>query len=94
LLIGAHIIPWAKRKETRLDPKNGICLSVLYDKLFDKGYITLDENYAIKVSPALNQDPVLASEILALEGKAIRQPTRDKPLPEYLAFHRENIFKR
>ena len=40
MLIASHIIPWAENKEERLNPENGICLSALYDRAFDKGYIS------------------------------------------------------
>ena len=30
-LIASHIIPWANRIETRLDPSNGLCLSYIYE---------------------------------------------------------------
>ncbi|CAI8825751.1 putative restriction endonuclease [Priestia megaterium] len=40
-LVVSHIIPWSKSKKDRLDPQNGICLSTLVDKVFDKGYLTI-----------------------------------------------------
>lgn len=43
LLIASHIIPWNDRKDCRLDPGNDLCLSIMYDKLFDKGYFTLSD---------------------------------------------------
>ena len=94
LLVGGHIIPWATRKDTRLDPRNGLCLSVFYDELFDKGYITLDDEYRIRLSAHINRDPILANELSELEGKKIILPVKDKLLKEYLAFHRDNIFRK
>ena len=44
LLFASHIIPWSKNEEERLNPENGICLSALYDKAFDKGLIAVNEN--------------------------------------------------
>jgi putative restriction endonuclease len=41
LLYASHIMPWSKHEKERLNPENGICLSALYDKAFDKGYISL-----------------------------------------------------
>lgn len=40
-LIASHIIPWAENIQTRLDPGNGLCLSYVFDKLFDEGYFFL-----------------------------------------------------
>ena len=39
LLVACHIIPWSENEQERLNPENGICLSSLYDKAFDKGLI-------------------------------------------------------
>ena len=48
LLFASHIIPWSKNEQERLNPENGICLSCLYDKAFDKGWIGINEKYEIK----------------------------------------------
>lgn len=50
LLIASHIIPWAIKIETRLSPHNGLCLSFLYDTLFDKGFFTLSNNYEVVIT--------------------------------------------
>lgn len=43
LLIASHIKPWAVcNSKEKYDKNNGLLLSPLYDKLFDKGYITFD----------------------------------------------------
>jgi hypothetical protein len=92
LLVASHIIPWADKKEVRLDPANGICLSVMYDKLFDKGYFTLSDELQIQV---INDTSKLSSplkEILKeINGRKIANPIQ--PIKtEYLKYHRENIF--
>lgn len=44
LLIASHIKPWAKaNNEEKIDPKNGFMLTPTYDKLFDRGFITFDD---------------------------------------------------
>ena len=50
LLIAAHIIPWAKDKTNRLNPKNGLLLNALHDKAYEHGHIAIDEEYKIHVS--------------------------------------------
>jgi len=40
LLIASHIVPWSKDKQNRLNPRNGLCLSALHDKAFDRGMIS------------------------------------------------------
>ena len=40
LLVASHVIPWSDNEEERMNPKNCICLSSLYDKAFDQGLIS------------------------------------------------------
>jgi putative restriction endonuclease len=93
-LIGSHIIPWADNKDTRLDPRNGICLCALHDKAFDKGYLTIDNNYRVKLSKKVKKDEKLYDFLKDSEGKKIGTPIRKKPLEEYLEYHQNNIFIR
>ena len=55
LLVASHIKPWkACTNNERLDPENGILLSALIDRLFDRGLITFNEDGGIIVSPLLS----------------------------------------
>lgn len=95
LLVASHIVPWRSDKTNRLNPSNGLCLSMLHDKAFDKGLLTIDTEYKIKISSAANQlaDNPFASEwILGLDGKKIAMPEKFSPAMEFLAWHNENIF--
>lgn len=57
LLIASHIKPWkACTNAERLDPQNGILLSALVDRLFDRGLITFGENGSTIVSPVLTPE--------------------------------------
>lgn len=91
-LVASHIIPWSERKESRLDPSNGICLSVFFDKAFDKGYITLTTDYKVKVSE--NCDPTIATILAQYKNKRIAFPKAAPPKHAYLTWHNENIFER
>jgi putative restriction endonuclease len=55
LLLASHIMPWSKNEEHRLNPENGICLSALYDKAFDKGLIGINTNHEIIFSDSLKK---------------------------------------
>jgi putative restriction endonuclease len=57
LLLASHIIPWSKNEEERLNPENGICLSPLYDRAYDKGYIGINEKFEILISPSFRKEP-------------------------------------
>ena len=41
LLVASHIVPWRIDAANRLNPKNGLCLSMLHDKAFDMEYFSL-----------------------------------------------------
>jgi hypothetical protein len=51
LLVAGHIVPWAKRIDTRLDPSNGLLLYCPYDRLFDKGFISFSDELRVVVTP-------------------------------------------
>ncbi len=44
LLVASHIIPWSVDRENRLNPRNGLALSMLHDKAFDSGLLTIDKD--------------------------------------------------
>lgn len=88
----SHIIGWAERTDTRMDPRNGLCLSATYDAAFDRKLITLDEDYRIVLSQHLRE--FVHSESYrqyfgSVEGRVITLPQRYRPLQEYLAEHRK-----
>lgn len=91
-LIASHIIPWAKDKDNRLNPRNGICLSVLVDKAFDKGYLTITKDRAVRLSDALREDPVLFKVLENYNGVKIKVKDQFAPIEEFLEWHNENIF--
>jgi len=88
LLIASHIVPWAKDVKNRLNPMNGLCLNPLHDKAFDKGLITLNENYEVTVS---NKEP---HELLhRYANQPISLPSRFRPGQDFLEYHRSRIFQ-
>ncbi|TAE25139.1 MAG: HNH endonuclease [Cytophagales bacterium] len=56
LLVAGHIVPWAEDEHNRLNPENGICLSSLYDRAYEKGLICVDTNYKILISSRLRSE--------------------------------------
>lgn len=64
----AHIKPWSKSDNSeRLDVHNGLALSPVYDKAFDAGLISFDDNGTIMVADRLKHDATL----LGITGKEI-----------------------
>ena len=76
LLIASHIIPWREDVSNRLNPRNGLSLSVLHDKAFDIGIITINDNMTVRVSQKYfkNTDSFFASSLIEYEGKPISLP--------------------
>ena len=98
LLLASHIIPWSDKshKRERLNPCNGICLSALYDKAFDKGLITiLPDDYSICLSSAIleyESQEYFDKHFGSLAGKQISLPIEHKPNRDYLVYHRDHVF--
>lgn len=95
LLVASHIIPWSECKEERLNPENGLCLSSLYDKAFDRGYISLDNHYRVILAEKLkiyHREPFYEKHFASIEGKTIHLPEYHKPNKTFLEWHRDTIF--
>lgn len=93
-LVASHIIPWSKDKDNRINPLNGICLSSLVDKAFDKGYISISDDLKVIVSEKIKNDKELFDIIKPYEGKKLNVRRKFAPDKNFLKWHRENIFKR
>ncbi|PIS18476.1 MAG: restriction endonuclease [Zetaproteobacteria bacterium CG_4_10_14_0_2_um_filter_55_20] len=94
LLIASHIVPWSKDRENRLNPRNGLCLSALHDKAFDRGLISLDDDFRVILSKELEQqkEPFVQQFFLPLAGQAIMLPERFIPDRSFLERHRKVVF--
>ena len=93
LLIASHIVPWTHDETNRVNPKNGLLLSVLHDRAFDRGLITFDEELNLRVSPAIPNDAFFSYAVASYDGKPIRCPDKFAPDQKLLAYHREHIFQ-
>jgi hypothetical protein len=94
LLIASHIVPWSKDKANRLNPSNGLCLSAIHDRAFDKGLITLTDDFKVVVSKELKRkkEPFIIEVLLPLDGRTIEPPERFAPQMEFIAWHRKELF--
>jgi len=96
LLVASHIVPWAKNEGERLNPENGICLSPLYDRAYDKGYIGINEKFEVLLSNDLkikNKQEYHSKYFAPLAGSKIIMPKKYYPKKDFLQFHLDNIFK-
>ncbi|MBQ0796423.1 HNH endonuclease [Zhongshania sp.] len=94
LLVASHIVLWSEDKLNRLNPGNGLCLSALYDRAFDQGFITMDESWRLLVSGELKQRPSAAvqASFIAIERQAIEMPERFMPTSAFMEWHRDNVY--
>jgi hypothetical protein len=89
-LRASHIKPWSKSNDQeKIDGNNGLMLAPHIDHLFDSGWISFSDEGALLGSPKC------PSEIFAAFGVSHSQNVGVFSIEqkEYLAFHRENIFR-
>ncbi len=92
LLIASHIKPWIfSNDKEKIDPKNGYALTPLYDKLFDKGFISFTEDRRMMVSNWLS--PRNQQRLGLINNKHFPLLPMDEKRKVYLQFHRDNIYK-
>ena len=89
LLIAGHILPWFEDEHERLNPENGICLSHLYDRAYEKGLICIDTDYKILVSKRLKAHSTkefYQDFFGRFEHKFIQVPKTYQPKKEFLEY--------
>lgn len=92
LLIASHIKPWAaSNDDEKIDPKNGFALTPTFDRLFDQGFISFEDDKTLLVSPWLS--PMNQKRLGIYSGKLIDKLPLDEKRKKYLLYHRKNIFK-
>ena len=94
LLIASHIVPWSSDRANRLNPSNGLCLSAIHDRAFDKGLISLTDDGRIMLSDEIRKrnEVFIKTVFLPLENQPIEMPERFSPDHEFLYHHRTTIF--
>ena len=88
-LRASHIKPWSKSdNREKLDGNNGLLLAPHIDHLFDKGFISFEDDGRLLRSEALPQS--------VQDAWGMTPDAKTKPFSEnqthYLAYHRENVF--
>lgn len=91
LLIASHIKPWSVcSNEERLDPANALLLCPLHDKLFEKGYFTINSDYKLIISSSIPDNII---EKLGLKNLKTSF-TLMKNTKNYLEYHMSNKLKK
>jgi putative restriction endonuclease len=95
LLSASHIAPWSKDPNNRMNPRNGLCLSVLHHVAFDIGLITITPDFRVRVSSNLKEsksDEASNAFFGCYDDKPVRVPRRFLPDPVLLAWHNKEKF--
>ena len=92
ILDAAHIRSYAAGGEHV--PSNGLLLRTDIHRLFDTGYVTVDEDGRFVVGRRLREDFDNGKSYYALHGSTVRRPRSPdaRPSPATLEWHRENCF--
>ena len=96
LLVASHIKPWTVSDEKeKVDPYNGYMLSPLYDRLFDKGYITFTDDQRILISNRISQENWDKMKKYCGLDTDKRYPLllMDDKRKSYLEYHRNYVFR-
>jgi len=90
LLVASHIRPWRDGVEHRLNPSNGLCLSSLHDKAFDRGLISFNQHLEVILSPQIKKltSSFAIENLVKYEGKQIRLPVHYSPDMGQMEYHR------
>jgi len=94
-LVASHIVPWSISEQHRTDPRNGLCLSATFDRLFDRGLIAVTSELDVFVSARLRKagDRKVDEMICKYHGAPLVRPRRFLPLQAHLEWHRNNVFQ-
>jgi hypothetical protein len=92
LLRASHIKPWrsCQTNQERLDGHNGLLLTPNADHLFDKGYISFEDDGRILISARIDRRQF---ELLGIQD-GLAGKTFSEQQAVYLSFHRSEVFKR
>lgn len=89
LLNASHIIPWSDcNGKDRTNVNNGLLLCSGHDRVFDRGYISFDEEGRIMISDELSAEDCLFTNI----NKNMRIEMNDE-MKHFMAYHRAKIYK-
>jgi len=93
LLRASHTKPWRScaSNHERLDGYNGLLLAPHIDHLFDRGYISFEDDGAVRVSPRI---PASQFRLLGIDPETPPQVGTFRPEQRaYLKIHRTDVFR-
>lgn len=98
LLVASHIVPWSEDPANRLNPRNGLCLNALHDRVFDTHLMWVEEDCCIRFSPSLRAKASASDAaldwLLRFEGKPLLLPAKFTPASDLLVRHAQKCRSR
>lgn len=89
MLIASHIKPWSKcNNNEKLSRFNGLLLCPNHDHLFDKGYISFDDDGEIMISDTVDSENRMFMNVM----ESMNIPVKKEMIP-FLKYHRECVFE-
>ncbi len=95
VLQAAHIKPYADLGPNQVS--NGLLLRSDLHILFDRGYVTINRDYRLEVSPRIREEFENGRQYYALAGTPLAVlPDRDvdRPGESFIEWHNENVFRK
>jgi hypothetical protein len=90
-LIASHIKPWRESdNRERLFEGNGLLLTPTIDHLFDRGFISFENDGELLVSPVAHTDSL--NKMGVITDRVVKVGGFVEPQKEFLEFHRTNGF--
>lgn len=91
LVDACHIIPFAVSKDDTVG--NGFSLTPTLHRAFDRGLITINDDYVVRISPDIKEVASTYS-LSQFDGKQMKLPLKKEhyPLQENFAWHRRERF--
>ena len=90
-LRASHTKPWrTSTNEERLNGENGLLLTPTIDHLFDRGFISFEDNGELLISPVAYQPSLQKMGIPSAQRTNVGTFTSGQK--QFLSYHRENIF--
>ena len=94
VLEAAHILPFAKHGPHHVS--NGLLLRSDFHKLFDLGYVTVNPDLRVEVSPRIKEEWFNGKAYYRLDGQPLATVPNEsefQPKREYLEWHNKNVFQ-
>jgi len=98
LLVASHIKPWRESDERteKTNPSNGLCLNSLHDKAFDRGLITITQDFQIWISNVIknvDMDDRTRAWFMGYSHQQICLPDKFLPGKKFIEYHNDVIFQ-